>query len=113
MKTHQLLVALLCAATLFIASCQDSMQQGTETAEATLIWSGEYMVDGCGFEVVIKDKKFKPENEDDIDESFKVEGAIPVVVEFERLGEQIDRRCGLSPESKAMDGIRVISVKKK
>lgn len=113
MKTPQLLAAILCAATFFITSCQDSMQQGTETADATLIWSGEYMVDGCGFEVMIQDKKYKPENEDDIDESFKVEGSMPVLVEFVRLGEQIDRRCGLSPESRAMDGIRVISIKKK
>jgi hypothetical protein len=113
MKTPLLLAAILCAAIFFITSCQDSMQQETETAEATLIWSGEYMVDGCGFEVIINDKKYKPENEDDIDESFKVEGSIPVLVEFVRLGEQIDRRCGLSPESRAMDGIRVISVKKK
>lgn len=113
MKTPQLFATILCAATLLFTSCQDSMQQDTETAEATLMWSGEYMVDGCGFEVLIKDKKYKPENEEDIDESFKVEGAIPVIVEFVRLGEQIDRRCGLSTESKAMDGIRVISVKKK
>lgn len=89
------------------------MQQGTETAEATLVWSGEYMVDGCGFEVVINDKRFKPENEDEIDASLKVEGSTPVLVEFVRLGEQIDRRCGLATESRAMDGIRIVSVKKK
>lgn len=112
MKT-MLLAALLCAATLFFTSCQDNMQQETETAEATLLWSGEYMVDGCGFEVVIADKKYKPENEQDIDESFKVEGTIPVIIEFERLGTQLDRRCGLSTESKAMDAIRVVSVKRK
>ncbi|WP_018478328.1 hypothetical protein [Pontibacter roseus] len=113
MKTPSLFAALLCAATLAFSSCQDGMQQGTETAEATLVWSGEYMVDGCGFEVVINDKRFKPENEDEIDASLKVEGSTPVLVEFVRLGEQIDRRCGLATESRAMDGIRIVSVKKK
>jgi hypothetical protein len=112
MRLYLHLTAILSAATIMLSSCQDSLQKETETAEATLIWSGEYMVDGCGFEVVINDSHFKPENEDEIDAAFKVEGEHPVVIEFERLGRQIDRPCGLSPESRAMDGIRVVSVKK-
>ena len=112
MKTFTRFAPILCAAALLFTSCQDSAQQDTETANATLVWSGEYMVDGCGFEVVIADKKYKPENEDAIDESFKVEGTMPVLVEFVRLGTQLDRRCGLSSESKAMDAIRIISVKR-
>ncbi|MDX5419323.1 MAG: hypothetical protein LPK09_08895 [Hymenobacteraceae bacterium] len=112
MKIKLTLLAILVLSTIF-TSCQDSMQQDTETADATLVWSGEYMVDGCGFEVIINDTKYKPENEDDIDESFKVEGQTPVIIEFARLGEQIDRRCGLATESRAMDGIRVVSLKKK
>ncbi|MFD2245305.1 hypothetical protein [Pontibacter ruber] len=89
------------------------MQQETETANAILVWSGEYMVDGCGFEVLINDKKYKPENEQDIDGAFKVEGNTPVVIEFVRLGTQLDIRCGLSTQSRAMDAIRVVSVKRK
>ena len=113
MKAHFYAFFILCATTFLLNSCQESAKENTETAEATLVWSGEYMVDGCGFEVVVNDKKFKPENEDDIDASLKVEGATPVMIEFVRLGKQIDRPCGLSPASKAMDGIRVISVKRK
>ncbi|MBD1395808.1 hypothetical protein H9Q13_01410 [Pontibacter sp. JH31] len=113
MKCKLVLLAIIGFSAFFFTSCQDTMQQDSETAEATLVWSGEYMVDGCGFEVIINDKKYKPENEDDIDESFKVEGQMPVIIEFVRLGEQIDRRCGLSTQSRAMDGIRVVSVKKK
>lgn len=112
MRLYLYLAAILVATTSMMSSCQDSLQKDTETAEGTLIWSGEYMVDGCGFEVVINDSHFKPENEDEIDASFKVEGQHLVVIEFERLGRQIDRPCGLSPASKAMDGIRVVSVKK-
>ena len=114
MKTH--LLATVFSAMAILAGCsQKSMntEDQTITKEAQLVWSGEYMVDGCGFEVVISNKKYKPENEDEIDESFKVEGSMPVLVEFVRLGTQLDRRCGLSPESKAMDAIRVVSVKRK
>jgi hypothetical protein len=104
---------LLGMATSFLTSCQDGMNSDTETTEATLVWSGEYMVDGCGFEVLINDTRYKPENEDEIDASFKVEGQIPVMIEFERLGREIDIPCGLSPQSRAMEGIRVLSVKKR
>ncbi|WP_299708143.1 hypothetical protein [uncultured Pontibacter sp.] len=89
------------------------MERDTETAEALLVWSGEYMVDGCGFEVLINGSRYKPENENDIDEAFKIEGETPVIIEFVRLGKQIDIPCGLSPQSRPMDGIRVLNVRKR
>lgn len=104
---------VLSALALFASACQNGMEQDTETADALLIWSGEYMVDGCGFEVEIDGKRYKPDNENDIDEAFKVEGEIPVLITFERLGRQLDIRCGLSTQSRAMDAIRVVSVKKR
>ncbi len=110
---NNLFTTALLATVLSFTSCNKTMTDKTEKADAILEWSGEYMVDGCGFQVTIGDKNYKPENEDDIDEAFKTEEPTPVEIEFVRLNEQIDRRCGMIPESRAMDGIRVISVKKK
>ncbi len=113
MKTTYLLIALLGLCAFMITSCQNGSNDSEETANALLIWSGEYMVDGCGFEVEIDGKRYKPDNENELDEAFKVEGETPVVLTFERLGRQLDIRCGLSTQSRAMDAIRVVSVKKR
>ncbi len=78
-----------------------------------LFWSGEYMVDGCGFHLVINDTNYKPDNEDDIGDAFKTEASVPVRVRFERLQQQIDRRCGLATQSRAMPGIRVLSISRR
>ncbi|MFT2011334.1 hypothetical protein ACMA1I_21865 [Pontibacter sp. 13R65] len=114
MKTafRRYFILLLPMAFLFV-SCNDSANALAEEADATLYWSGEYMVDGCGFHLVINDTKYKPENEDAIGDAFKSEEPMQVTVKFERLEQQIDRPCGLSPQSRAMDGIRVIAISKK
>jgi hypothetical protein len=104
--------AVLVLTTLAFSACQNSTDGYSDTTDATLIWSGEYMVDGCGFEVEIDGKRFKPDNENEIDEAFKVEGETPVIITFEKLGRQLDIRCGLSTQSRAMDAIRVLTVKK-
>jgi hypothetical protein len=113
MKATCIAIALVGLFAIMLTSCQNSSNDSGETANATLIWSGEYMVDGCGFEVEIDGKRYKPDNENEIDETFKVEGETPVVLTFERLGRQLDIRCGLSTQSRAMDAIRVVSVKKR
>lgn len=126
MKFTKLFLPAILGLALVTTACQEgAMQQkndettgntsaieGTEKATGTLTWAGEYMVDGCGFTLEIDGKTYKPENEDTIDAAFKIEGSMPVEVEFVRLNEQIDRRCGLSPDSKAMDGIRIVSITK-
>jgi hypothetical protein len=105
--------AILLLTTLFFTACQNSTDGDSDTTDATLIWSGEYMVDGCGFEVEIDGKRFKPDNENEIDDPFKVEGETPVLITFEKLGRQLDIRCGLSTQSREMDAIRVLTVKKR
>ncbi|NEM98388.1 hypothetical protein [Pontibacter burrus] len=88
-------------------------KNNTITKEATLDWSGEYMVDGCGFKLIIDGKEYKPEDEAAIDESFKAEeGATPVRVTYTETGETIDRRCGLSTQDRSMPGIRIISIER-
>ena len=113
MKNLLYSAALALLTMMFLTACQSNADGNSETNDATLIWSGEYMVDGCGFEVEIDGKRFKPENESEMDEAFKVEGETPVIITYEKLGRQLDIRCGLSTQSRAMDAIRVITIKKR
>ncbi|MBX0335311.1 hypothetical protein K3G39_18910 [Pontibacter sp. HSC-14F20] len=113
MKNLLLSAILVLMTTLAFTACQNNTEGNAETDDAILFWSGEYMVDGCGFEVEINGKRFKPDNENEIDEAFKMEGETPVMITYEKLGRQLDIRCGLSTQSRAMDAIRVISVKKR
>jgi hypothetical protein len=61
---------------------------------------------------VIDGRKYIPENEAAIDESFKESDSTQVQLEFVRLPEPIDRRCGMLPQPRVMDAIRVLSVKR-
>lgn len=110
------LLAAALSVTAILASCsQKNMNPENQaiTKEAQLEWSGEYMVDGCGFTLTIDGKDYKPEDEAAIDESFKIEEAtIPVKVTYTETGEIIDRRCGLSTQDRSMPGIRIISIEK-
>ena len=114
MKTH--LLATVFSAMAILAGCsQKSMntEDQTITKEAQLVWSGEYMVDGCGFKLIIDGRDYKPEDEEAIDASFKTEeGTIPVKVTYTETGETIDRRCGLSTEDRSMPGIRITSLER-
>ena len=95
-----------------LASCQTNSKLGKEyeTATATLLWTGEIAADGCGFEVVIDGKKYLPANEEAIDASFKSRDSTQVQLEFERLPNPIDRQCGMLPQPRVMDAIRVVSI---
>lgn len=109
MKSNIILLALsLC---LFTA-CQSVEQQesGQPSTTATLHWTGEIAADGCGFEVEIDGKRYLPENEDAIPAKYKERESTQVQLEYESLAEPIDRRCGMLPQPRVMDAIRVISV---
>ncbi|WP_345160410.1 hypothetical protein [Pontibacter saemangeumensis] len=110
MASHLFLSLLALIAGL--ASCQTNSMRETEyeTATATLLWTGEIAADGCGFEVVIEGKKYLPENEEAIDASFKSQESTQVQLEFERLPDPIDRQCGMLPQPRVMDAIRVVSI---
>jgi len=94
------------------SSCQTSATQenNQDTAAATLLWTGEIAADGCGFEVMIDGKKYLPANEDAIDAVYKNQDSTQVQLEFVRLPEPIDRRCGMLPQPRVMNAIQIVSV---
>ena len=117
MKNTFLLLAafILSVACLFTSCSKKNMNSENNplTTNAELEWSGEYMVDGCGFMLKINGKDYKPEDEEAIDASFKIEGEpIPVKVTYTETGEMIDRRCGLSTQDRSMPGVRIVSIEK-
>ncbi len=81
-----------------------------QTKEAILSWEGEYAADGCGFFIEIDNKKYKPENEDVINNQFKTTENIKVKIRFKYLNRPIKYNCGLS--SHETDGIKVLSIEK-
>lgn len=93
-----------------MGSCQTQAGNENETATATLLWTGEIDADGCGFEIMIDGKKYLPANEEAIDDTYKSSDSTKVNLEFERLQEQIDRRCGMLPQPRIMDAVRIISI---
>ncbi|WP_161888338.1 hypothetical protein [Pontibacter russatus] len=103
---------LLLAPLLFFAACQSAAthETGHETATATLLWTGEVAADGCGFEVLIDGKKYLPENEDAIDAAYKQQDSTQVQLEYVLLPEPIDRRCGMLPQPRVMEAIRIVSI---
>jgi len=77
-----------------------------------LSWTGDYAVDGCGFFITISDHKYKPENESIIDDSYKKDYDINVLIEYQILNRQIESWCGDSPNATLTDGIKIISIEK-
>ncbi|MFD3003520.1 hypothetical protein ACFS7Z_24395 [Pontibacter toksunensis] len=110
MKFNLLRITLVTAVAASLGSCQTQAGNDHETATATLLWTGEVAADGCGFEVMIDGKKYLPANEAAIDDAFKSSDSTRVQLEFVRLQEQIDRRCGMLPQPRIMDAVRVISI---
>ena len=115
-NTLTLLAAVILTTVSLFTSCTQknmSSENHSITTNAQLEWSGEYMVDGCGFKLIIDGKEYKPEDEAAIDESFKQsEESVDVKITYTETGEMIDRRCGLSTQDRSMPGIRIISIER-
>lgn len=58
---------------LLLSSCCKDEETNTivETVDATLVWTGDYALDGCGFMLRINETEYKPLNEDEISSSYK------------------------------------------
>ena len=110
MKLAPLALTILTGFTM--AACQTTSESENEpiTAEATLLWTGEIASDGCGFEIEMDGKKYLPENEEAIPAQFKDAESSEVKLTYLPLKDQIDRRCGMLPQPRVMDAVKVVSV---
>jgi len=105
------ILILVCALGFFL-SCKKSNDSSNLKSDAVLTWTGDYAVDGCGFFITINEHKYKPENESIIDSNFK-SGSSNVIVEYQLSNRKIETACGDLPTSTMIDGIKIISIKKK
>jgi hypothetical protein len=109
-----IMLSLLILLIIPLFSCNDSNNDNSNlTSTATVQWTGDYAVDGCGFFVIIDGHKYKPENESIIDSSFSASFESTVIVEYELLNKKIGSSCGDLPYPTLTDGIKIISIKKK
>ncbi|MHA6248164.1 hypothetical protein ACXYMU_09530 [Pontibacter sp. CAU 1760] len=99
---------------LLLLGCQQRNENEfpTKTTTATLLWTGEIAADGCGFEVLIDGKKYLPENEEAIAAMYKESPNTTVQLTYAPLHEPIDRRCGMLPQPRVMEAIRIISIER-
>ncbi|MFD2245304.1 hypothetical protein [Pontibacter ruber] len=109
MKPLKLYFAALLALTLTAFSCDKEDDLEVQEATATLYWTGDYAVDGCGFVIYIDEKKYKPKNEGDIDAAFKKEEPMTVEVKYVLPGKQAEYVCGMA--RRQAESIIVLSVK--
>ncbi|WP_242928428.1 hypothetical protein [Pontibacter vulgaris] len=97
-------------ALLLTVSCKEDDDLQIITAEATLYWSGNYAVDGCGYKLQVNEKKYKPENEDDIPDKFQQNTPMQVKVKFAELSKPVEYTCGFSSTPIKLPGIKILSI---
>ena len=110
MKSISVIVVVLIIG--LFASCNKDQSDSTKFNNGILRWTGEYATCGCGFFISINEHDYKPENENNIDDNFKTNEEIQVILEYEELHEKIGYSCGDSPHAFYSDGIKIISIKK-
>lgn len=103
---------LLFLSIILIFGFEDKKENAILEADALLRWTGEFAVDGCGFFLVIEDHEYKPEDEVSIDDSFKINGGLDVVIKYELLNETIEYSCGFA-EPFEINGVKLHSIEKK
>ena len=86
------------------------------TSEAVVSWTGEYEVDGCGFFVTVDSIRYKPDNEEVIDDSFKDSSSsegIDVVVKYKTLSIEKAFYCGDVSIPQTASWIEVFSLQRR
>ena len=117
-KVNYLTLALLFVISV---SCREEDTANREnasqsvTSDALLSWEGEYEVDGCGFFITVDDKTYKPENEEFINDSFKVSSlaGTEVTITYQQLDTAIEKYCGDLPTPTTTPGIKLLSLERK
>ena len=75
--------------------------------DASLIWTGDYDVDGCGFFVETNGNVYKPENEGIIPPEYRID-TLSITVQFIDLLYEIDYYCGDTNEKQSARAIKLL-----
>ncbi|MCJ8163350.1 hypothetical protein MKJ04_00745 [Pontibacter sp. E15-1] len=111
MRRLFLLSVHLLTALLLFTSCNkdDDGCYVPETIEATLHWTGDYALDGCGYILTIGDTDYKPKNEEDIPDTYKQPPITDVNVQILHYSENV-RVCQAGVEMKS---VKVLELSKR
>ena len=98
---------------LLFTSCEKEEMEveclTVETVDATLLWSGDYALDGCGFILQVGEAAYKPTNEKEIPASYKTTSSTRV--EAKIINNNITvKTCRPATE---MNSIEIVSLVKK
>ena len=124
MKNLSSIMMLLFIVTIISSACEEyelfkPKSQPIDSVKvdstALLTWTGEYFIDGCGFFVTIGGQKYRPENEDFINDSFK-DVELPfqteVIIEYKLLDKWSDFYCEEILETGSLPMIEIISIQR-
>ena len=106
-------IFILCLTTLtsllLLVSCEEEEIESitVETIDATLAWSGDYALDGCGYILQVGEAEYKPSNEKDISSSYKT--SPPTRVEAKIINNKTVKACSTGEE---MNNVEVVSLVK-
>ncbi|MDX5421362.1 MAG: hypothetical protein LPK14_03850 [Hymenobacteraceae bacterium] len=105
---------LLLPALLLLTSCEKEDENDGSTferVEGTLSWSGDYAVDGCGFQLQVGEQSYKPINEEDIADSYKSASPTPVEVKMINFNRKEKVPCGLQNAEKNI--IKILDIRRR
>ncbi|MBK7104735.1 MAG: hypothetical protein IPH62_05575 [Ignavibacteriae bacterium] len=94
---------------IFTISCDEKNEVVFEPT-ATLIWTGDYDIDGCGFFIEIDSVLYKPENEGIIPPAFKIERNLSVTIQYIDLFYEIETDCTLETYPPKANAIKLTSM---
>ncbi len=109
---------VLIAVASFCLSCREyehylaPKETSHPTSEAILLWTGDYAADGCGYFIELDSIRYKPIDEDSIDNRYQELGLrTRVFIEYELPEILIGKYCGNVSEPTTAPGIRLYSIK--
>jgi hypothetical protein len=110
------LYCILFASIGLFSSCDETIScPGMEehNNDAVLRWTGDYAIDGCGFIIEMDQVEYKAENENIINESFKVDSDVNISLTYETLHDEKNIICGETKNPVYRETIRIVSIEKK
>ncbi|MBC5992391.1 hypothetical protein [Pontibacter cellulosilyticus] len=108
-----ILTGLMLLAIFSLSSCEkEETCYTTVTVDGVIRWSGSYAVDGCGYFLMVGEKKYKPTNEADIPDTYKVTGweGTPVEVKMIDYNKQVPAGCQVSYQA---NSAKLLEIRKK
>lgn len=77
---------------------------------ATITYTGAYAADGCGFWITIDEKRYKPNNESAIPDSFKTSSSHTITLHYHLEQVLEEYQCGFTAPQEDVPTLEVVSI---